>query len=317
VPHNPAPEPVSYEDVRTILKTLVNDLDEAEKTLAAIDDKAVKQPLHFGQIVLDIVPDGKVSDEERLWRMYAELNRGLRLGNDFSQRAAEEFVIAFDYGDVCWLRGYCHLLRAMSKVILAYDEEAFFHVVSRHIFAKPVPAIPNEADAPFANDLIGPEIADAIAGIHFASFAVKEPDQMKQALGHFKEVIRLSRESWQAIEAETDNDHEWIPNSNQNSVIPNVRVTKDMIAGWKSFLDEAEKTLDGKLLIPHWRFKPEYGINLRRVFEEPKPFDLVMWAHGAGAMPYAEKGSVATRDTWNRLQPLFGGQFIGFAFWFN
>ena len=56
---------------------------------------------------------------------------------------------------------------------------------------------------------------------------------------------------------------------------------------------------------------------LRRVFEEPKEFDVVLWAHGAAAMPYVEKGNVATSQTWTRLQQMFGGQFIGFAFWFN
>lgn len=318
VPANPAPEPVKYDDVRTVLKTLVSDLAQAEKTLAAIEDKSVQQRLHFGQIVLDIVPDGKAGEEEKLWRMYAALNRGLDLHRDFERRAAEEFVIAFDYGDVCWLRGYCHLLSAMSEAILAYDEETFFNLISRHIFAKPVSPLPAEAQAPLADgEGFNSEIADAIAGIHNFSFALKEPERMKLALGHFKEVLRLSRESWHAIEAETDNDREWVPNSSQDSVIPNVRVTKEMIAGWKLFLDEAEKTLDGKQLMPHWRFKDDYGINLRRVFEEPKPFDLVMWAHGAAALPYAEKGTVANEETRDRLQRLFGGQFIGFAFWFN
>ena len=90
-----------------------------------------------------------------------------------------------------------------------------------------------------------------------------------------------------------------------------------MIGGWHDFLNEAEQILSGKKLVPHWRMNPEHGINLRRVFHEPREFDLVFWAHGAAAVPYVETGSVATGQTWQRLQQSFRGQFIGFAFWFN
>lgn len=140
---------------------------------------------------------------------------------------------------------------------------------------------------------------------------------MKASLAHLESVIDHSRQSWKAIQAETDDDREWIPNSKQTGVIPGVRVTEEMIAGWHEFLNEGEKMLSGKKLIPHWRLKAEYGINLRRVFLEPREFDVVMWAHGAAAVPYAEKGIVVRGETWNRMEQIFGGQFIGFAFWFN
>jgi hypothetical protein len=87
-----------------------------------------------------------------------------------------------------------------------------------------------------------------------------------------------------------------VPNSKQASVIPNVRVTAEMIAGWHEFLAEAEALLQGKKLIPHWRFKPEFGVNLKRVFLEPREFDLVLWAHGAAAVPYTEQGRHDARN---------------------
>jgi len=140
---------------------------------------------------------------------------------------------------------------------------------------------------------------------------------MKAAHRHLEQVIQLSRESWKAIQAETDDDREWIPGRMQAGVIPGVRVTAEMIDGWHEFLNEAESILAGKKLVPHWRMNQEHGINLRRVYYEPREFDLVFWAHGAAAVPYAEKGPVATGQTWQRLERIFGGQFIGFAFWFN
>lgn len=140
---------------------------------------------------------------------------------------------------------------------------------------------------------------------------------MEAAHRHMIEVIRLSRETWKAIEAETDDDREWIPSPRQANVVLGVRVTKEMVAGWHEFLDEAEKALEGKLLIDHWRFADGEGVNLKRVFTEPREFDLVLWAQGMAALPYREKGEVADGDTWRRFNRLFGGEFIGFAIWFN
>ncbi len=319
VPNNPDPDKVRYADVRRMLQNLLDDLTAAEKTLAEIKDEKVKLPLHFGLIRLDVNGDGQTADSEVLWKMYAELNRGIRLGDQFAPEHAEAFAIAFDYGDVHWLRGYCHLLSAMCETVLAYDQQDLFGAVAHQLFDKPdVPALPREifigrdANNPWMDD-----IADAIAGIHLSRFPLKEPERMKAALGHLESVIDHSRQSWQAIQAETDDDREWIPSSKQKGVIPGVRVTEEMIAGWHEFLNEGEQILAGKKLIPHWRFKALHGVNLRRVFLEPREFDVVLWAHGAAAVPYAEEGSVVTGATWNRMEGIFGGQFIGFAFWFN
>ena len=46
-------------------------------------------------------------------------------------------------------------------------------------------------------------------------------------------------------------------------------------------------------------------------------FDLVLWVQGTAAAPYLEKGPKTKPETWRRLQTIFQGQFIGFAFWFN
>ena len=319
VPENPNPDKIRYADVRRMLQNLLDDLTAAEETLADIKDEQVKLPLHFGLIRLDVNGDGKTADSEVLWKIYADLNRGIRLGDQFKPEHAEAFVIAFDYGDVHWLRGYCHLLSAMCETILAYDQQDLFNAVAHQLFDNPdAPALPrdiivrHEPNNPWMDD-----IADAIAAIHLSRFPLKEPERMKSALAHMEQVIGHSRDSWKAIGAETDDEREWIPNSKQTGVIPGVRVTDEMIAGWHEFLGEAEKMLSGKKLIPHWRFNAQHGINLRRVFLEPREFDVVLWAHGSAAVPYAEKGIVVRGETWNRLETIFGGQFIGFAFWFN
>lgn len=315
VPENPKPDKVRYADVRRMLQNMVDDLARSEATLAKVQDQRVKLPLHFGQIRLDIDGNGKTEDHEVLWKLYAQINRGARL--EETKAFAQDFVIVFDYGDVYWLRGYCHLLSAMCETALLYDEQPLFDAVAHQIFANPdtpqfPPALLRNGGDNFEN-----QIADVIAAIHLARFPVKEPQRGAAVVEHFEQVVALSRKSWLAIGAETDNDHEWIPNPQQTSVIPGVRVTQEMIDGWHEFLDEFEAILQGKKLLQHWRLSPKYGINMRRVFLEPREFDLVMWAHGAAAMPYLEEGECSQPETWNRFNRIFRGEFIGFAIWFN
>ncbi len=317
VPHNPNPAKVRYENVRAILQDLVDDLARAEATLAKVEDPSVKLPLHFGLIALDLNGDGTAAGDETLWKIYAALNRGLRLSEDATPEAVQDFVITFDQSDVFWLRGYCHLLSAVCETVLAYDEERLFNAVAHQLFDRPdVPALPVEILRDERHDWEH-DIADAIAAIHLAAFPLKQPSKLKTAHEHLTEVIRLSRESWKAIQAETDNDHEWVPNSKQECVIPNVRVSAEMITGWHDFLNEAESLLAGKKLIPHWRLKPAVGLNLRKIFHEPGDFDLVLWAHGAAAVPYAEAGEIVTSETFWRFERMFRGNFVGFAIWFN
>ncbi|MSR58456.1 MAG: hypothetical protein EXS05_12520 [Planctomycetaceae bacterium] len=130
-------------------------------------------------------------------------------------------------------------------------------------------------------------------------------------------MASLSRRSWDLILNETDDDHEWIPGPKQTGVIPNVHVTQEMIDGWRMFLSEAELILKGEKLVPFWRGNQPRGVNLRKVFMQPQPFDLVMWVQGTGAAPYLEQGTLTDPAVWERLLRVFQGEFIGFAFWFN
>ena len=158
---------------------------------------------------------------------------------------------------------------------------------------------------------------DAIAFVHELRLPVSEPARLKTALAHLESMIALSQESWKFILAETDDDHEWVPNTKQHSVIPGGSVGPEMVKGWLEFLDEAKALLKGEKLIPFWRKGDDRGVNLRRVFTEPRTFDLVLWIQGTAAAPYLEKGTISKRETWRRFQTIFNGQFIGFAFWFN
>jgi hypothetical protein len=317
IPDNPRPEPIRYADLRALFVRWTEDLARAEATLAGVGSADVKLPLHFALIRLDLNADGKAEPDERLFSLYTQLNAAAR--NQVTPEAAKAFQITFDQGDAVWLRGYCHLLMAMGDVYLAWDAHELFEHTAPFFFPNAETPFPFLKRHPGANrqQLETADILDAVAFIHLVRFPVQEPARLKSALAHLESMIALSHDSWKLILAETDDDHEWVPNTKQHSVMPAGDVNNDMVKGWFEFLDEAKAILKGEKLIPFWRSGPESGVNLRRVFTEPRPFDLVLWVQGSGAMPYLQNGVCTSAETWTRFQRIFRGEFIGFAFWFN
>jgi hypothetical protein len=315
VPTNPKPEAVSYEQLRAVYQTWLDDLKKAEETLSGIKSNDVKIPVRFGLIRLDFNKDGKTTEDEALWKIYARLNRDFNASTRRDEQPGT-FLIHMDAGDVQWLRGYCHLLSAMGEFILAHDWQQAFERVGHVFFAN--------VTTPHAQLQAGRKVfpwgdhdgMDFIATLHLARFEVVEPQRMQQCLAHLQAVIAHGRTTWTLILAEKDDDHEWLPNPQQTGVV-GVPISPEMIESWRGVLDEAEAVLAGKLLIPYWRGNGDQGVNLNRVFTEPTTFDLVLWVQGSGVTQYLEKGTISSPETWQRLTQVFGGEFIGFAFWFN
>lgn len=313
VPPNPDPQPVTAADLRATLVRFTADLKLADDVLARLDDTEIKLPIDIGHVGLDLDGDGKSADNERLWVMYQRIAQGMRDPSVLVESAP----VVFDRGDVAWIRGYTHLLRGMCEIVLAYDMHELFDHAAHLAFKRPKTPFPflrsPKKDGEFD------WIVDGIAAVHVVRFPVKEPDRMKVALAHLQSCIALSRESWKFYQAETDDDHEWIPNEKQTFFLGGRnRVTREMITDWAAFLDEFESILAGKTLVPFHR-EPggTRGINIRRVFTEPTEFDLVLWVQGTSAVPYLEEGPITKPEVWQRLQRTFGGQFFGFAMWFN
>jgi hypothetical protein len=314
IQYNRNPEEFTYPASRKILAELVADLAKAEATLAEIRDDDVKLALHVGEIRLDLVGNGKATEG-----LSTIIERIVGRGR-FTNR---DLLVVFDRGDVAWLRGYCHLLSAMAEVGLAYDGQELFDVAAPLLFARAktphefMNTLKPEIDGSFFNPS-GERVnlTDVIALIHLIRMPVKEPERMKAALAHLEKTIALGRESWKHILAETDDDHEWIPNPRQTGVL-GFRVRQEQVDSWLSFLDESEELLKGRKLIPFWRGTEKRGVNLRRVFTEPRAFDLVLWVQGSAATPYLEEGPMTNPAVWGRLQRVFGGDLFGFAVWFN
>lgn len=325
LPQNPNPEKISYADVRTIIETSVADLKKAEETLAQVKQADVKLPLKVALIKVDLSGQGKPVSAAMLLRG-AQANRPAAPGEDEEQPdPLEEFVIAFDRGDVNWLRGYCHFLCAWGEIALALDGQDIFERTA-HIFFEKVEsphAYLQEEERDVAGILGGrvEPLFDLIAWIHLLRFEIKEPERMKAALAHLEAMVANGREMWTHYGAETDDDHEWIPNPKQTGVV-GMRITEEMVKTWLDVLTETEQVLAGKKLVPFWRGTEKRGFNLRRVFTEPRTFDLILWVQGTAVTPYLEEGPVtefADPRMLDRLGRTFGGPgfFFGFAFWVN
>lgn len=315
IPKNETPEEVRPADLRAALVQLVETLKRVDDTLRPLDETEVKLAIDLGRVRLDLDGDGVASADEGLWRLYEAIARGDRNADEAPND--EPHLVVFDRGDIAWLRGYSHLLSALAECVLAYDMHGLFNHAAHLVFPKAVRPYDflRVRDAEEVNQDL---IVDAIAAVHMMKFPLKEPARMQTALAHLESCIALSRESWRLYSAETDDDHEWIPNPNQAMFLgERGRVTREMITGWSEFLDEFEAILAGKTLVPFWRDADGKGVNLRRVFTEPREFDLVLWAQGTAAAPYLENGNVTRPEVWTRLQRTFGGQFFGFAMWFN
>ncbi|MFN7714736.1 MAG: hypothetical protein ACK5QS_04560 [Pseudanabaenaceae cyanobacterium] len=323
IPNNPKPEAIGYPQLRQVFQQWNDDLATSAKTLEPIRDPQVKLAIRWGMVRLDLDGDGKYQDEELLWRVFQRVS-SMRL----TQAQANNFLVAFDLGDVYWLRGYTHLLRSLNEFILAYNTQDTFDR-GAHLFFQQTKTPHNflltRDFTPEYTDYEGkkypPEerdnFLDWIAVTHSLQFPLAEPMRLTAVWQHLQEVTRLSQLSWQAINAETDNDREWLPNPRQASVIPNAKVTDEMIQTWTGAMQEFDRILKGERLIPFWRNTQGVGINAKRVFTEPQAFDLFYWIQGTAATPYLEKGRFTSENIWGDLFGAFGSDLLAFGIWFN
>ena len=158
-------------------------------------------------------------------------------------------------------------------------------------------------------------IADIVAFIHLLRWPVDDAERLAASLDHLERMVVLSRATWDHVLAETDDAREWLPSPKQTGIFTSLPIGQEQVDGWLAFLDVMDGVLKGEMLLPHWRFAQ--GFNMRRMFLEPRQFDLVMMVHGAGVIPYLEDGPIADQATWSRAIEVFGGDFFSYFVWIN
>ncbi len=318
---NPSPQEIDYETARKIFESFQQRLRKAEETLSTFQPANVKLPLDVSRLYLDLDDDGTKEKNIPIWKVVS-------MGQNVQDsQMAVPVIIAFDDADVYWLNGYIHVLLGTTDVLLAHDWRDAFERTAQFFFPKPKTPYPYLLEEGL--DKQGwnlNEILDVIALIHLINFEVTEPQRMKSALAHYEKVLALSRITWKQIRLENDDDREWLPGPKQRSLVLSGQVGGDLGDRWERVLNRTEAVLQGKELLPFWRgvpqentlrVHPELGINLRKVFTEPRRFDLVLWLQGTGPKPFLEKGKLTDLQAWRDLSQCFGGNLPFFSFWIN
>lgn len=312
---NPEPEPISYEQFRGSFEDWIGAVAEAEATLAEVGDEEVKVRIPIGLARVDLNGDGEATEREQLWRFF----RAVQVRFQPMQEDADSFEIAFDRGDVAWLRGYCHLCMAVGEFILAHDAREVFERTGHVLYAKnQTPYEFLKGERKVADFETGIDATDMIAMVHLLSFDCVEPERMEDSRRHLLETLRLAKEMWRWYDAETDDDREWIPNPRQqNAAIPEAQITQEMHDTWLRALGEGEQLLRGERLLRFWRGDGKRGVNVKRVFTDPRHFDLVLWVQGSAAATYLEEGQFTSDHLWRDLERAFDRGTFRYMWWMN
>ena len=342
IPVNDNPEPLDYDGVRVILEDFVAGLDAAHDLLLASseglgDTVVVIDPLQFR---IDIDGDGVGSDYETIANIFQvtpmepvvpepqpqpepEPTGGEdKLGNAAptvaeEQPAGEDTSIGFDRADAIWLAGYSQILAAQADYLLAHDFSSFVDTVFHRLFPKA--GFPMQDYAEGGMLMMDPQtdtaIADVVAAIHTLNWPVIDKERLAGVLERASRVTALSRQNWDAILAETDDNRELLPSPTQTALAPDGAITQDMVDAWRATLDTVDAILAGELLLPHWRFRQ--GFDLYAYFTTAERTDLVMLMTGYDAIPFIKEGVIASADSFAAANLVFGDSLIGYAFWFN
>jgi len=220
-------------------------------------------------------------------------------------------IITFDRADAAWLSAYTHLLEGVSEVILAYD---------------PTDALTRAATARDGMRAISPPYAEEFFVITPFVDAIwvmldaldQQPDaaRLSKAQAHFLSMVGDNRSFWAAVETESDNTAEWLPNDRQTSAL-GLTLPPGTGATWLSVLADGEALLKGDKLIPYWRLGDGAGVNLARLFTDPAPIDVKDWIQGTGALPYLEKGDTITPENWRQFEAMMAGDAMLMSLWLN
>jgi hypothetical protein len=317
VPVNPTPEPITYQTFQEILRAFDDDLASAEAVLKKIGDEDVGIVVDIARVRFDLRGNGKAAEDETL----AYILAGLGSPPNEQRPAIASLEVRFDTGDAAWLVGYSHALMALCDFLLAHDFHATYDAAFHRFFPRSETPLASALAQPLPAESMGNMLpdsqifADVIGLIHTINWPVTDPVRMRTARQHLKSMLAASRHSWSLILAESDDDREWLPNPKQTNVAIGQRVRQQHIDAWMAVLEEFDAILEGRVLVPHWRFTR--GFDLKAFFDAPETFDLVMLLTGAGAVPYLRDGPMTSPERWGEITQAFEDNFFAYALWFN
>jgi hypothetical protein len=314
VPDNPSAAPFDPASVAEIFRQAETTLTGAHQVLETIPDTAdFGLTLNLADLWFDVNASTTRDPGEGL----IEIAGPALLGWQWEQRdpATPAPVIRFDVADAAWLAAYAHGLQAMSQVVLAYDptEPVTRILTARAKLAEHGPLPP---DMLFGSAGDGLDSFDMIALVLATLNQQPDTPRMAAARNNLLAAIGQNRIFWTRVAAETDNQSEWLPNARQTSAL-GLTLPPETGAVWQSVLTDGEALLNGEKLIPYWRSGDGAGINLAKIFTEPRPVDVPGWIQGWAAMPYYQAGPTVSAENWSRFESMMSGDAMLMALWLN
>lgn len=314
VPDNPAPAPFDAGAVAEIFRQAETTLTGAHQVLETIPDTA-----DFGLTVnlADLWFDVNANITRDPGEGLIEIAGPALMGWQWSQRdpATPAPVIRFDVADAAWLAAYAHGLQAFSQVALAYDPtEPVARILATRARLAEYGPLPLDAYLGMESEGLG--TIDLIALVLATLNQQPDAARMTAARDNLLAAVDQNRLFWTRVAAETDNQAEWLPNDNQTSAL-GLTLPPGTGAVWQGVLADGEALLKGEKLIPYWRSGPGAGINLAKLFTEPRPVDVPGWIQGWAAMPYYQAGETVSAENWGRFESLVTGDAMLMALWLN
>jgi len=281
--------------LETALSGALTHLAAAEAALAPALNGEFAASVPLNVVWLDIDQDGRRSDWESLQALLSEMGAAA----DWQQF---DGTIRFDSADAEWLAAYVHMLAGMSELVLSLDPTpAIQTVYEGRTRLERAGAI--GASLLFAED----DWIDQAAAVLLTLEGKPDAARTRKALDHFRKMIAHNQKFWPEMMAETDNDHEWLPNPSQTSPF-GVTITPELAASWQAVLAEIDDILTGRKLVPYWRAPDNrqggetgVGVNIRKLMTDPGDMNVVLLIQGAAVAPYLETGQLATMNAWNRF----------------
>ena len=310
---NPAPAPFDPAMIASLFRAVTTGMDAAREPLSAIPATS-----DFGvEIALaDLWFDVNANATRDTGEDMLDIAGPMMLGWRWAERdpATPAPVIRFDVADAAWLSAYTHLLGGIGDVVLAHDPTA---AIATTLDAKAAMlALRSTPPDIFAMDQSFGESVDIAAIVLAALNQTPDAARATSAHTHFLAMVTDNRRFWAEVALETDNAAEWLPNDAQQSALGLV-VPQGAGAAWLNVLADFEGLLNGTKLAPYWRLDAGAGINVGKMFTDPRPIDLAGWIQGADALPYMQRGTVVDAASWTGFENLVGGEAMLFSVFLN
>ncbi|MCA9174913.1 MAG: hypothetical protein KDB14_10570 [Planctomycetales bacterium] len=241
-----------YRKVQRDLTAVIASLDEATSLFQSATQADVKVPLRIGKLQVP-TPGGRSTP----WLSMV----GASITN-------VESVVHLDQADAVWLRGQVELQLGLLRFLLAHDFRASLRIVH---FKSNYPL-------------------DSFADLDSLDWPVTDPAMLKSSLQHLERFATLHHSVRALVEAEQDDDLEFVTAFDQTPTLNSRPVGKEVWDQRQEWFTLWQDLLAGRIGAPIIAEYPTFKnlFNARRAFLESKRFDLIGILHGDAIKPFLD-----------------------------